>query len=171
MENNRSNRLMGRVLRMSSAVPSGDKILRFIRTPETRKLLVEAAESGQPPVGAISQKLAELIGTDILSGMLVKQFCGLATRAVLAEEGFVPTQLGVRLRADPVFTSGTVYARRLDMGPRSDERLLKRMIDTLSLEEMRWVASYIAQRIDAPVSTGTTREIKSGTKSRPRRQK
>ena len=67
---------MKRVLRMESAVPSGKIILDFIRSPEARKLLREAAESGRPPIGAISQKLRELIERDVLELMLVKQFCG-----------------------------------------------------------------------------------------------
>src|SRR5690348_7237405 len=109
-----SARLIGRVRRLSSTVPCGRTLLEFISSTEARNLLAEAAERSEPSIGAISKKLLALVGRDILKQTLVKQFCGLATRAVLAEEGFVPMQLGVRLRADPVFTAGTVYGRTSD---------------------------------------------------------
>ena len=142
-------RMMGRVERMSSAVPGGDKILEFVRAPATRKLLIDAAETGQPSISAISKKLAKLIGVDVLRLTLVKQFCGLAIRAVLAEEGLVPIQHGVRLHADPIFTTGTVYARRYEKGSKREEDLLRRVIDTLSVAELRSAAAYIAERLEA----------------------
>ena len=56
----------------------------------------------------------------------------------------------MHVRDDPVFASGTVYTKRIDKEPESNENLLKRMIDALSLEEKRWAAAYLAQRIDVP---------------------
>jgi hypothetical protein len=165
-----AERTMKRVRRMASAVPSGQLILEFLQTPEARKLLREAAESGRPPIGAISPKLTELIEPDVLKLMLVKQFCGLATRAVLVQEGFVPSQIGVRVR-DPVFTSGTVYAKRVGKKPKSTENLLKRVLDTLSLEELQWAASYLAQRIDLLDSLGSRRERNLDTKILRKRPK
>lgn len=149
MQNSRDlARMTGRVERMSSAVPRGDKILEFVRASATRKILIDAAETGQPSIGAISKKLAKLVGLDVLRLTLVKQFCGLAIRAVLAEEGLVPIQHGVRLYADPVFTTGTVYARRFEKGSKREEDLLRRIIDTLSVDEMRGAAAYIAERLE-----------------------
>jgi hypothetical protein len=98
---------------------------------------------------------------------LLKQFCGLATSAVLAQEGFVPTRLGVHVRGDPVFATGAVYAKRIENEPKSSENLLKRMIDT----QMRWASSYLAQRIDALDSLPPRMERSPETKLRRKRPK
>lgn len=162
---------MKHVLRMATGIPFGKIILDYIRGPEARKLLCEAAETGRPPIGAISQRLRELVKADVLEQMLVKQFCGRAIRAVLAEEGFVPDQLGVRVRRDPVFATGTAYVRRVEEGPKTIDTLLKRTLDTLSFEEMRWAASYLAQRIDLLDSQQPRPETRSDHRRRRRRPK
>ena len=90
---------------------------------------------------------------------------------MLAQEGFVPDQLGVRVRADPVFATGTAYVRRIEEEPKSIDNLLKRILDVLSLEEMRWAVSYLAQRIDALGSKQSRRESSPEAKIRRRRPK
>ena len=78
---------------------------------------------------------------------MVKQFAGLVTRAVLAQEGYVPIRSGVRLRNDPLFTAGAVYAKGFATEPKSDGELLKRLLDSLSIDEMLWASTYLRQRI------------------------
>ena len=82
----------------------------------------------------------------------------------------MPTQFGVRVRGDPVFATGTAYTKRIATEPKSNA-LLKRMIDVLSLEEMRWAASYLAQRIDVLNALATKTESNSDAKIRRRAPK
>jgi hypothetical protein len=147
-------RAMNRVQRMARLVPAGALILDFMQSAQGRRPLAEAAARGIPPIAAVSKLLIDLVGADALKPTLVKQFCGLAARAVLAQEGFVPIQSGIRIRNDPVFSTGAVYAKRLVSRADKDDQLLKRILDGLSEEEMRWADSYLQQRLrelkDAP---------------------
>ncbi len=49
------SRTMQRARRSARAVKHGAEILDFVQEPKTRRLLVAAAESGAPPVTAISE--------------------------------------------------------------------------------------------------------------------
>lgn len=154
-----TERSMIRVRRMARAVPMGAPILDFMSSAEGRRRLTQAAARGIPPVTAVSQSLVELMGAEALKSAVVRQFCGLVTRAVLDEEGFVPIQAGVRIRNDAVFVTGSVYAKRVSSVPKSDDPVLKRMLDALTVDEMNWAADYLRQRIEelqsAPRSADT----------------
>jgi hypothetical protein len=143
-----SDHAVKRVQRMARSVPGGILILDFLGSAEGRERLTQAAARGIPPVTAVSQPLTALLGADALKAAVVKQFCGLVTRAVLAQEGFVPVQSGVRTRSDPVFTAGAVFAKRLAIARKREDELLKRLLDSLSAEEMRWAVPYLRQRIE-----------------------
>jgi hypothetical protein len=138
---------MIRARRMTRSVRGGQEVLNYLQTPEARVLLTQAAERGIPPVTAVSHKLTELLGSDVFESMLMRQFCGLVARAVLEEEGFVLSKPGVRVRNDPVFMSGAVYAKRVGSAPQERDSLLKRILDSLSIQELRWVALYVATQL------------------------
>jgi hypothetical protein len=105
------SKAMRRALRSARAVIWGDRILKFIRGPETRQELITAAESGAPPITAISRRLAKLVGAKDVKSPPVKQFAGVCVRAVLEEEGFRVAAKGVRVSRDPVFRTGSTYER------------------------------------------------------------
>ena len=115
--------------------------------PTGRQLLTEAAARGIPPVTAVSQPLIDLLGTAVLKPAVARQFAGLVTRAVLAEAGFAPIRSGVRVRNDPIFTAGAIYAKSASE-PKSRDELLKRLLDSLTVEEMHWAVAYLRHRLE-----------------------
>ena len=137
-----------RVRRMARAFPGGPVILDFLCSTNGRQLLTEAAARGIPPVTAVSQPLVELVGTAVLKPAIAKQFAGLVTRAVLAEAGYVPIRSGVRVRNDPIFTAGAIYAKRFASEPKSGGELLKRLLDSLNVEEMHSAVAYLRYRLE-----------------------
>jgi hypothetical protein len=139
---------MTRVQRMANGIPAGPAILRFLCSTDGRQRLTEAAARGTPPVAGISRRLLEAVGTDALKSTVAKQFVGLVARAVLAQAGYVPIRSGVRVRHDPVFTAGAAYAKRFAAQPQSDDGLLKRLLDGLTSDEMRWALVYLRQRLE-----------------------
>jgi hypothetical protein len=104
----------------------------LLQEAKIRRLLVAAADSGAPPVTAISGKLLELVGPKDAKLTPVRQFTGLCVRAVLEEEGFELAEVGVRLSQDPVFRTGAVY-RRQSASESTD--LLSRLVESLTDEE------------------------------------
>jgi hypothetical protein len=105
------SKAMRRAVRSARAVRYGDRILKFVQDPRTRQKLIKAAESGAPPITAISHQLAELVGAKYVKLPPVKQFAGVCVRAVLEEEGFQVAAKGVRVSHDPVFRTGSTYER------------------------------------------------------------
>jgi hypothetical protein len=105
------SKAMRRAIRSARAVLGGARILEFVRSPQIRQKLIAAAESGAPPVTAISARLVELVGAKDVKLQPVKQFAGVCVRAVLEEEGFQVAAKGVRVSNDPVFRTGSTYER------------------------------------------------------------
>ena len=139
------SRTMRRARRSARAVLHGTEILEFVQEPETRRLLIAAAESGAPAVTAISGMLQELVGPKDAKYAPVKQFTGLCVRAVLEEEGFEVAEVGVRLSKDPVFRTGSVYRRQSD----SDSTdLLVRFVESLTDDEARRLKVLLRRRAD-----------------------
>src|SRR5258707_1124622 len=100
MERFMSSKAMRRAVRSARALRDGGRILKFVQEPKTRRLLVAVAESGAPPVTAISSGLQELVGPKEAKLAPVKQFAGMCVRAVLEEEGFERAEPGVRVSND-----------------------------------------------------------------------
>jgi hypothetical protein len=138
------SKAMQRARRSARAVLHGDKILEFIQKPVSRKLLVAAAESGSPPVTAISKELEKIARKDIRLAP-VKQFAGLCVRAVLEEEGFEVAETGVRLSQDTVFRSGSVYRKIQATQTGISTSLLDRFLDVLNSQELE----QLARRLDS----------------------
>jgi hypothetical protein len=140
------SRTMRRAQRSARAVLWGKEILKFIQEPRTRRKLAAAAESGSPPVTAISSKLLELVGPTDAKLTPVKQFTGLCVRAVLEEDGFELADTGVRLSKDPVFRTGSVYSRKKNASGATE--LLARFVASLTDEEARRLMTLLRRRAD-----------------------
>jgi len=121
----------------------GQRILDFIRATKTRRSIVKAAETGAPPVTAISEQLIELIGKNDAKLPPVKQFVGVCVRAVLEEEGFEVAEKGVRVSSDPLFRSGSTYERAVQ---RHSRMLLERFAASLTDGEARELAKLLRRR-------------------------
>jgi hypothetical protein len=135
---------MRRALRSARAVMHGGRILDFVRQNKTRLLLVAAAESGAPPVTAISEQLVKLIGIRDAKLQPVKQFVGVCVRAVLEEEGFNVAEKGVRVSGDPVFRTGSTYERAADEPAESS--FLARFVANLTDSEALQVLNLLKSR-------------------------
>lgn len=138
------SRAMQRAQRSARAVLHGSEILEFVQEPKTRRLLVTAAETGAPPVTAISSALKTLVGKADAKLAPVKQFTGLCVRAVLEEEGFELAETGVRLSNDPVFRTASVY-KRISASGKTDE-LLVRFIEILTDAEATLALKLLKNR-------------------------
>jgi len=140
------SKAMRRAVRSSRAVLHGAKILEWIQQPKVRRALAAAAESGVPPVTAISSKMiSDVISTKDAKLPPVRQFIGLCVRAVLQEEGFEVAEAGVRVSNDPIFRSGSTY-RRMQTEQQVTSGLLARIVESLTDEEAREVASLLRKR-------------------------
>jgi hypothetical protein len=139
------SKAMRRAARSARAVLHGPEILELVREPKTRRLLVAAAESGAPPVTAVSDRLLQLVPVKDAKLMPLKQFTGLCVRAVLEEEGFEVAETGVRVSRDPVFRTGSTY-RRIQVDQRRSSGLLVRIIQDLTDEEARQALRLLRKR-------------------------
>ncbi|MGH1570915.1 hypothetical protein ACRAWG_09855 [Methylobacterium sp. P31] len=119
----------------------------MISTSAIRAALIEAAESGLPPVAAISAALIERVGSDDAQLAPVKQFVGLCVKAVLEDAGFEVAGSGVRLPRDPVFVTGAVYRRATQFAPSLSTDLLIRILGALSDDEAAAAADILKARL------------------------
>lgn len=102
---------MQRAERAATALVNGEAILRTLNAARGR--LVAAAKRSRPPVAAVSEILLEKHGAEI-KRTPVRQFVGIAVRAILEEAGYEVAYTGVRINGDPVFRTGSVYKLRED---------------------------------------------------------
>lgn len=102
---------MRRAERAATALVNGEAILQTLKTARTR--LIAAAKQSRPPVAAVSTTLLEKHGNEIKQTP-VRQFVGIAVRAILEEAGYEVAYTGVRINGDPVFRTGSVYKLRED---------------------------------------------------------
>jgi hypothetical protein len=136
-----------RVQRMASADPMLLTMLDFIRSEAAIAALIAASERGMPAVTGISEQLRTRISEKSLRAASVKQFVGLAVRAVLRAEGYEPDKVGVRVRHDPLFQAGTVYAKAAMPAPTSDRDLIERILASLSADEIRAAIPFLQSRL------------------------
>lgn len=137
---------MVRARRAARNVPKGADVLEFLNSAKGRKLLVATAAAGDPPVSAISGDLTKILSAKDLKLTPVKQFVGLAVRAVLEEEGFEVARTGVWLGNDPVFSTGAVYQKVSKPSADAADDLLGRFVEMLSDVEMGKVVELIERR-------------------------
>ena len=141
-----SRKSMQRVERSARAVLHGAEILQFVKTPRIRAKLVAVAETGAPPVTAISSELINLVGGVDAKLTPIKQFTGRCVRAVLEEEGFSLAEAGVRLSKDPVFRTGSVYERASSLEKKGTTELLVRFITSLTDAEAKRALRLLNKR-------------------------
>jgi hypothetical protein len=124
---------MRRAERAATALVDGEAILGTLNAARAR--LVAAAKQSRPPVAAVSEILLEKHGEEIKKTP-VRQFVGLAVRAILEEAGFEVAYTGVRINGDPVFRTGSVYRLRTDEddAPEVDDAL-DRMMKSLTPDQ------------------------------------
>lgn len=134
---------MRRANRSARAIMHGPKILDFILEKKTQKQLVAAANSGAPPVTAISDQLIKLIGMKDAKLSPVKQFVGVCIRAALEQHGYRVAEKGVRVSNDPVFRSGSTYEPLAKM---TAPTLLERIAGCLTDEEAREFLKLLGRR-------------------------
>jgi hypothetical protein len=139
------SKAMRRATRSARAVVHGAQILQMIQQPKVRRTLVAAAESGVPPVTAISGKIPETIPARDAKLPPVRQFIGLCVRAVLEEEGFEVAEAGVRVSNDPIFRTGSTY-RRMQADSKAISDLLTRFVESLTDQEASQVDSLLRKR-------------------------
>jgi hypothetical protein len=137
---------MQRVKRSARAVLRGEDLFQFIVQPAVRARLVGAAESGAPPVTAISGDLLKMVGARDSKLLPVKQYVGLCVRAVLEEEGFALADRGVRVSRDPVFRTGSTY-RRVEKTNATASPLLCRFIESLTKAEAQELLELLNNRL------------------------
>ena len=126
---------MRRAERAATALANGESILETLKS--ARNALIGAAKQSRPPVSAVSEILLEKYGAEIKKTP-VRQFVGLAVRAILEEAGFEVAYGGVRINGDPVFRTGSVYRPRSDHydAPEADDPL-DRMLKALSPDQAK----------------------------------
>jgi hypothetical protein len=142
-ESKMESKAMRRAVRSARAVILGPEILKFIQDPKTRQRLIAAAESGAPPITAISGRLAKIVGARDVKLPPVKQFAGVCVRAVLEEAGFQVAAKGVRVSRDPVFRTGSTYER---MVPTNKATFLARLVQCMNDEEAGEVLELLKRR-------------------------
>lgn len=136
-----------RIQRSLRHAPERRAIYEYLNSTEGRTRLKEAADRGNLPLAVVSARLIEIVGRDSLSSMATKQFCGLATSAILAEEGYEVERKGIRASSGSVFSTGSTYKRRPSMPTDSnDNALLRRLLDTLTSNEIGWAIEYLRSK-------------------------
>jgi hypothetical protein len=135
---------MRRAWRAATAVTLGPEILEFVAEPETRARLVSHARRGLAPVTAVSEELCRRFGDEAVTIPAVKQSIGISVRAVLEEEGYRVIEKGVRLKKDPIFRTGSVYAA-IETQPIKTKELLETMLAALSDTEAVQLAMVLEE--------------------------
>ena len=126
---------MTRAVRGATGLAIGGAVLETLKREKPN--LIAAAEQKRPPVAAVSRILLKKFGEEV-KRTSVRQYIGLASRAILEEAGYEVESRGVRIRGDPVFRTGAVYRPRMDGGkaPEADDAL-DRMMASLTLDQAK----------------------------------
>lgn len=139
-------KLTRRVRRAAQTLRYGSAILDFLQRPAMRTLLVEGAKEGVPPVSKVSTELLTKFGDD-MKQMPVRQFCGMAVKAVLAEEGWELEDTGIRIHDDPVFRSGATYSKAEAEESVDEGKILRSMILGLSEAQLHRLRNIVEENI------------------------
>ncbi|TAY16708.1 hypothetical protein ELH91_07935 [Rhizobium leguminosarum] len=104
----------------------GDTLLGKLTSQPYINEMKKGVEENVPPVSKISHLLQEhFVSVPDITALAVRQFVGMAVRAILAEEGYEVEERGVRISGDPVFRSGSTY-RLVKTDEEEEEDLLVR---------------------------------------------
>lgn len=132
-----------RAQRLAANVSNGEAILALLRKslPE----MLAAADRSLPAVTAVSAALARKFSAD-MAHTPVRQFVGLAIKAIMEEAGYEVAQQGVRINDDPLFTVGAVYRRRAQAQADATDDPLAQMLNALSPTQARRAFIILANR-------------------------
>lgn len=137
---------LDRARELARSSPFLSHVLDYMCSEEVRIILVRAADAHQAPVSAISDRLIERFGRDGFASKEARQFVGLSTAACLGTLGYVADGTRVRFRADPLFTTGSLF-RKATEPPRSTAHdLLARFVASLTDAEALAVADLLDRR-------------------------
>ena len=154
---------MRRAERAATALVNGEAILETLKG--ARSSLIAAAKKSRPPVAAVSEVLLKTRGDEVRQTP-VRQFIGLAVRAILEEAGYEVAYTGVRINGDPVFRTGSVYRLRTDDNDAAKvDDALDRMMKSLTPDQAQH--AFRALRRHYPDLGNEDNEI---PKKRPRSQ-
>jgi hypothetical protein len=117
-----------RARRLAANISNGEAIFATLR--DSLPQMIKAAGQALPAVTAVSRELNGKFGAD-MARTSVRQFVGLAIRAIMEGAGYEVAQQGIRINADPLFSVGAVYRRRADGGLDGDDPLIQ-MLSALS---------------------------------------
>ncbi|MBZ9772613.1 hypothetical protein [Mesorhizobium sp. CO1-1-8] len=136
------NASIRRARRAAKSIVGGTTLLSALTSPRYIALMKTAVEEEVPPVSMISSLLTEELAADVdLRAVPVKQFIGMAVKAILEAEGFEVMETGVRIAGDPVFRSGATYQPAA--GPEEPDDLLARFVAMLSVDELHQVQRLV----------------------------
>jgi hypothetical protein len=141
-EDSMASKAMRRAERAAATLVRGPEILEKLKT--CRRDLITSVKKQRPPVSAVSQLLLDEFGQEI-KRLPVKQFVGLAVRAILEEAGYEIAYSGVRIGDDPVFASGSIYRIRSDASddaPQIDDAL-ERMLKGLTPDQASRASRFL----------------------------
>lgn len=131
-----------RAQRLAARVSNGDEIFATLR--DALPQMVQAAERSLPAVTAVSATLSKKFPEDMASTS-VRQFVGLAIRAIMEGAGYEVAQQGIRVKDDQLFTVGAVYRRRSAEKGALEDDALARMLKALSPEQARRASQILRQ--------------------------
>ena len=132
-----------RAQRLAANVSNGEAILALLRKslPE----MLAAADRSLPAVTAVSAALARKFAAD-MAHTPVRQFVGLAIKAIMEEAGYEVVQQGVRINDDPLFTVGAVYRQRPAVEESPNDDPLHQMLTALSPHQARRAHRILMER-------------------------
>jgi hypothetical protein len=140
-----AHKAMRRARRAARTLKDGEAILARLQEDDARALLLEAVEDEMPSVAKVSTMLLAGFGQPVKQ-LPVRQFVGMAVKAVMAEEGYAPIETGVRIPGDPVFTTGAVYGKVEESEEQeAEDDILRTMIAALSASQKRRLAEMLEE--------------------------
>jgi hypothetical protein len=132
-----ANALIRKTRRAAQSIVGGDRLLGKLTSPAYVREMENGVEENVPPVSKISHLLQEHFTSEPdIAALPVRQFIGMAVRAILAEKGYEVEERGVRISGDPVFRSGSTY-RLVTKDDEEEEDLLVRFVGMLTKDELR----------------------------------
>lgn len=133
-----TNALIRKATRASKSIVEGDKLLSALTSPRYINAMKEGVLEEVPPVSKISHMLKEQFPEKPdLRSTPVRQFIGMAVRAILSDQGYELEESGVRIPDDPVFRSGSTYRPRATSEVEEDDDILARFVAMLNPDELR----------------------------------
>lgn len=127
---------MQRAVRAARSLKGCEPVLAFLCSAPVRQRLVAAARrKGYAPVRSISADLEQKFGKTVdFKSPVVRQFIGIAARAVLDEAGFEVDER-VKIVGDPIFRTGSTY--RPFGGAETVDDVLTRFLLALNADERK----------------------------------